>query len=74
MVPAETVSTDEVFAVEGDVGVVEVPMRWRSLGVGKLDFLSMASTVRWKRRKRASARMRVDSRSIVVESSLTVCH
>ena len=41
------------------------------LGFGKLDFLSMASTVRWKRRKRASARMRVDSRSIELDSSLT---
>jgi hypothetical protein len=42
------------------------------LGFGKLDFLSIASTVRWKRRKRASARTRVDSRSIELDSSLTV--
>lgn len=40
-------------------------------GAGKLVFLSMASTRRVKRRKRASARMSVDSRSIVPESSLT---
>jgi hypothetical protein len=46
--------------------------RCRNFGAGKLDFLSIASTVRWKRRKRASARMRVDSKSIVVESSFTV--
>jgi len=41
------------------------------LGAGKFSFLSMASTRRWKRLKRASARMRVDSRSIVPESSFT---
>ena len=82
---ALTLSTPEVFA-EGEVGELErnacVPpseafcvaavFRCLSFGAGKLDFLSMASTVRWKRRKRASARTRVDSRSIVVESSLTV--
>lgn len=38
---------------------------------GKLCFLSMASTVRWKRRKRDSARMRVEGRSMVLDSSLT---
>ena len=43
----------------------------RRFGAGKLDFLSIASTVLWKRRKRASARTSVDSRSIVVDSSLT---
>ncbi len=41
-------------------------------GAGKLCFLSMASTRRWKRRNSASARMRVDSRSIVFESSFTI--
>lgn len=41
-------------------------------GAGKLGFLSMASMSRWNLRKRASARMSVDSRSIVPESSLTV--
>lgn len=41
-------------------------------GAGKLDFLSMASMRRWNLRKSASARMRVDSRSILPESSLTV--
>lgn len=40
-------------------------------GAGKLDFLSMASMRRWNLRKRASARIRVDSRSILPESSLT---
>jgi len=43
----------------------------RNLGAGKFSFLSMASTRRWKRLNRASARMRVDSRSMVPESSLT---
>ena len=41
-------------------------------GAGKFCFLSMASTRRLKRRKSASARMSVDSRSIVLESSLTI--
>lgn len=41
-------------------------------GAGKLGFLSMASMSRWNLRKRASARMSVDSRSILPESSLTV--
>ena len=45
--------------------------RCRNFGFGKLDFLSTASTVLWKRRNRASARTNVDSKSIVVESSLT---
>lgn len=40
-------------------------------GAGKLGFLSMASIRRLNLRKSASARMRVDSRSIVPESSLT---
>lgn len=41
-------------------------------GEGNMCFLSIASTVRWKRMKSASARMRVESRSIVFASSLTV--
>lgn len=48
-----------------------IGLRWRIEGAGKLRFLSMASTVRWKRRKRAWARRRVEGRSIVLESSLT---
>lgn len=44
---------------------------WRNRGVGKFDFLSMDSRVRSKRRKSASARMRIASRSRVLESSLT---
>lgn len=40
-------------------------------GAGKLGFLSMASMRRVNLRKSASARIRVDSRSIVPESSLT---
>lgn len=70
---------DESFAVDapgcedgGELGsVTAVPILCRTAGLGKLDFLSMASTVRWKRRKRASARTSVESRSIVLESSLT---
>jgi len=63
----------------GDAGLppsVDVPaaagaVLGRSRGPGKLPFLSMVSTSRWKRRNSASARMRVDSRSMVPESSLT---
>ena len=47
-------------------------LRWRTVGVGKLLRLSTASTVRWKRRKRVWARRRVEGRSIVFESSLTI--
>lgn len=46
--------------------------RWCAAGAGKLFFLSIASTVRSKRRKRDSARVRMGMRSIVLESSLTV--
>ena len=52
-------------------------MDFRCLGFGaegKLSFLSIVSTVRWKRRKSASARMRVEGRSMVLESSLTSNH
>lgn len=55
--------------VEDDVAVLDERV---VLGAGKFFFLSIASTSRWKRRNRASARIRVDSRSIVHESSLTV--
>lgn len=41
-------------------------------GAGKFCFLSTASTSLWNRLNRVSARMRVDSRSMVLESSLTV--
>lgn len=51
---------------------LSVALRCRTVGVGKLCFLSMASTVRWKRRKRACARRSVEGRSILLESSLTV--
>jgi predicted acyltransferase (DUF342 family) len=64
-----------VFALAELVDGVEEELRFglcRNLGAGKLDFLSMASTVLWKRRNSASARMSVDSRSIVVDNSLTV--
>ena len=48
-------------------------LRWRTMGgAGKLLRLSTASTVRWKRRKRVWARSKVDGRSIVLESSLTI--
>lgn len=58
---------------EGDVGASadenDEPRVRR--GPGKFSFLSTASTRRWKRRKSASARMRVDSRSILPDNSLT---
>lgn len=65
---------DDAFAAGRLLPVEEfcVVVRCRSLGAGKLDFLSIASTVRWKRRKSASARMSVDSKSMVVDSSLTL--
>jgi hypothetical protein len=54
------------------MGLVALSRRRGSgLGGGKVPLRSMASTVRWKRRKRASALERVASRSIVSESSLT---
>ena len=59
------------FLALGEEGLPAV-LRWRTVGVGKLFRLSTASTVRWKRRKRAWARRRVEGRSIVFESSLTV--
>lgn len=47
--------------------------RWCAVGAkGKLFFLSMAWTVRSKRRKRDSARVRRGVRSIELESSFTV--
>lgn len=61
------VSVSDAEAVE-----VDDLMRGRTLGVGKFDFLSIASTVLRKRMKSASARMRVDGRSMVFESSLTI--
>ena len=50
----------------------EVGLRWRTVGVGKLSRLSIASTVRWKRRKRDWARRRVEGRSIFPDNSFTV--
>jgi hypothetical protein len=55
-----------------ELGSDDDPWVSRGLGAGKFPFLSTASTRRWKRLKRASARMRVESRSMVHESSLTV--
>jgi hypothetical protein len=74
--PAELGRTGEVGELEFSdwtepILAFRVSCRWRNFGAGKLDFLSIASTVLWKRRNRASARIRVDSRSIVVDSSLT---
>lgn len=43
----------------------------RNRGAGKFDFLSIDSRVRSKRWKSASARIRIASRSRVLESSLT---
>ena len=45
---------------------------WLYRGAGKFCFLSTASTSRWNLLNRVSARIRVASRSIVLESSLTV--
>jgi hypothetical protein len=58
-----------VFGTEDE----EEIRRWVG-GRGKLSLLSIVSTVRWKRRKRDSARTRVEGRSIVPESSLTCVH
>lgn len=57
----------------GDVGV-ELGGGGESLmtlGAGKFCFLSIASINRWKRRNKDSARINVDSRSIVFDNSLT---
>lgn len=59
----------------GDLPLVEADScvglrRWVD-GAGKLFFLSIASTVRSKRRKRDSARVRRGTSSMVFESSLT---
>jgi hypothetical protein len=78
VLPAVTASTPLVLAVAlWLAALAEEELRTgrcRNLGAGKFDFLSIASTVRWKRRNKASARMSVLSKSIVVESSLTVYH
>lgn len=58
--------------VVGVVGASDADPGSRRRGAGKFSFLSAASTRRWKRRKRASARTSVESRSIEPESSLTV--
>lgn len=79
VLPSATPDGEEVGLVDGivvggvglEVSELEGGRRFRRMGAGKEAFLSIASTVRWKRRKRASARMRVDSRSIVVDSSFT---
>jgi hypothetical protein len=84
VLPAVTASIALVLALapppEADPVLAALPEeetllgRCRSFGAGKLDFLSIASTVRWKRRNKASARISVDSRSIVVDNSLTMPH
>ena len=48
-----------------------IGLRRRMLGSGKLFFLSIVSIIRRKRRNRLSARIKVDSRSIVPDRSLT---
>lgn len=67
-------STDDVTPESLGLGEdsLSAGLRWRTVGVGKLFRLSTASTVRSKRRKRAWARRRVEGRSIVFESSLTI--
>lgn len=59
-------------ALAGEVVGIEVEEEARPCGTGNVCLRSMASTMRWKRRKRDSARMSVEGRSIVLESSLTV--
>lgn len=63
------------LADDGDAGEDEEPeivLRWRTdVGAGKCALRSMASIVRSKRRKSDSARMRVEGRSMLLESSLT---
>lgn len=67
------VSDDEADTVGTEAAESwDAPMRFRIAGLGKLAFLSTASTVRWKRRKRDSALISVDSRSMALESSLTL--
>lgn len=60
-----------LFAFEGDWGWGWMGLRCWADGVGKLSFLSIASTERPKRWKRDSARARIGRRSMVLESSLT---
>lgn len=73
---AVLVSAPLVIAVGGGLDGEELERGkrlglWCNRGAGKFDFLSMDSRVRSKRRKRASARMRIASKSRVLESSLT---
>lgn len=52
-------------------GSAFLPLAAELPGAGKFCFLSIASTTRWNLRKRASALINVDSKSIVLDSSLT---
>ena len=69
-----TLELDATASGDLPLSVVEfwICFRWCAAGAGKLFFLSIASTVRSKRRKRDSARVRMGMSSIVLESSLTV--
>lgn len=53
--------------LDGDIHPTELQRR----GAGKFFFLSTASTTRWNLMKRASALMRVESRSMLPDNSLT---
>ena len=66
------VAAGGLCCVELPVAEESVGLRCRIVGLGKLCFLSTASTVRWKRRNKDCARRRVEGRSMVLESSLTV--
>lgn len=66
-----SVAVEAPAGLPDDADAGSEPFRWRTLGAGKLCFLSTASTVRWNLRKRPSARVMVDGRSIVFDSSLT---
>lgn len=52
-------------------GLAFLPLPAELPGAGKFCFLSIASTTRWNLRKRASALIKVDSRSIVLDNSFT---
>ena len=51
--PSAPVALPELPGLAGGAAgaLPSASLRWRIFGVGKLSFLSMASTVRWKRRK-----------------------
>ena len=71
--PSDWVFVGEDGTCNGEVTLIPA-FRCRKEGAGKLFRLSIVSTRRWNRRKRASARIRVSCSWIVPESSLTICN